>query len=225
MEKLVTCIAQVWFLAHSSTESSNLEGSVGLLYELWSLILSMDFLWIQVRWIGWAILAALLSFSETNWEFPWLCVWIIVLQKCPPCFHLHHPGRWSHDVTSGPHQATAVWVHYYCFFDTIVHANSRSFWSSPQVILGPWTSLLIIIFIPLSEILRGAPGCGRFMVKRCSFHFRIMAPAMLTGNIQKYRNPSVTNAISMFCSNKVAKVLRELFAFTHHEMFSCVTRW
>ncbi len=38
-------------------------------------------------------------------------------------------------------------------------------------------------------------------------------------NIQKYRNPSVTNAISMFCSNKVAKVLRKLFAFTHHEMF------
>uniref|UniRef100_A0A672TDS0 Vascular endothelial growth factor receptor 3 n=1 Tax=Sinocyclocheilus grahami TaxID=75366 RepID=A0A672TDS0_SINGR len=38
-------------------------------------------------------------------------------------------------------------------------------------------------------------------------------------NIQKYRNPSVNNAISMFCNNKVAKVLRELFAFTHHEMF------
>ncbi len=38
-------------------------------------------------------------------------------------------------------------------------------------------------------------------------------------NIQKYRNPSATNAISMFCNNKVAKVLRDLFAFTHHEMF------
>lgn len=24
--------------------------------------------------IGWAILAALFSFSETNWEFPWLCL-------------------------------------------------------------------------------------------------------------------------------------------------------
>ncbi len=35
-------------------------------------------------------------------------------------------------------------------------------------------------------------------------------------NIQKYRNPS---AISKFCNNKVAKVLRKLFAFTHHEMF------
>ncbi len=38
-------------------------------------------------------------------------------------------------------------------------------------------------------------------------------------NIQKYRNPSVTNVISKFCNNNVAKVLRKLFAFTHHEMF------
>ncbi len=38
-------------------------------------------------------------------------------------------------------------------------------------------------------------------------------------NIQKYRNPSVTNAINMFGNNKVAPVLRKLFAFTHHWMF------
>ncbi len=38
-------------------------------------------------------------------------------------------------------------------------------------------------------------------------------------NIQKYGNPSVNNAISMFRNNNVAKVLRKLFDFTHHEMF------
>ena len=38
-------------------------------------------------------------------------------------------------------------------------------------------------------------------------------------NIQKFRNASVTNAISMFCRKKVTKVLRELFAFTPHEIF------
>ncbi len=36
-------------LVHSSTRSSNLEGSVGLFYELWSLVLI--FYWIQVRWL------------------------------------------------------------------------------------------------------------------------------------------------------------------------------
>ncbi len=71
-------------LAHSSTVSSNLEGSMGLFYELWSLVLIFN--WIQVRW-----LAALFSFSETNWVS--LAVFgIIVLLKCPPLFHLHHPG-------------------------------------------------------------------------------------------------------------------------------------
>ncbi len=54
------------------------------------------------------------------------------------------------------------------------------------MILGSWTTLLIIIFnsSPLSEILRGAPGCGWFMVKWCSFHFRIMAPTVLTGTFR-----------------------------------------
>ncbi len=40
------------------------------------------------------------------------------------------------------------------FFETVVHANSRSFWSSPQLVLGFWTTLLIIIFTPLSEICK-----------------------------------------------------------------------
>lgn len=42
-------------------------------------------------------------------------------------------------------------------------------------------------------------------------------------NIQKLRNPSATNANGMFCNYKVAKVLKELFAFTHYEMFLCDT--
>jgi len=88
------------------------------------------------------------------------------------------------------------------------------FTGSPQVILGSWTTLLIIIFTPLSEILRGAPGHSRFMVKWCSSHFRIMTPKVLTGIFR-----SIEILPSMFCNNKVAAVLRKLFAFVHHEMF------
>ena len=49
--------------------SSNLEGSGGLFYELWSSVFSIDFQLDSSRVIDWAILAALFSFSETNWEF------------------------------------------------------------------------------------------------------------------------------------------------------------
>ncbi len=34
----------------------------------------------------------------------------------------------------------------------IVSANCRSFWNSQQLVLGPWTTLLIICFTPLSDI-------------------------------------------------------------------------
>ena len=78
-------------LAHSSTQtvfkSWKFPGPL-----LWSSVLSIDFQLDSSQVIGWAILAALFSFSETNWEFPWL---FIVLLKCPPSFHLHHPGRWQ----------------------------------------------------------------------------------------------------------------------------------
>ncbi len=63
--------------------SSNLEGSVGL----WTLIFSSYFLLDSSQMIGWAVLAALFSFSETSREFPWLC-----LGSLSPLFHLHHPG-------------------------------------------------------------------------------------------------------------------------------------
>ena len=34
-----------------------------------------------------------------------------------------------------------------------------------------------------------------------------------------FRNLEILLVISMFCNNEVAKVLRELFAFVHHDMF------
>ncbi len=92
MEKLVAYIAQVWFwpiLLHK--QSSNLEGSMGLFYELWSLVLSIDFL-----------LDSSLGHSRSFTFFLWNqmsflgCVFgIIVSLKCLPSFHLHHPGRWQ----------------------------------------------------------------------------------------------------------------------------------
>ncbi len=105
------------------------------------------------------------------------------------------------------------------FFETILHANSRSFWSSPQVILGSWTTLLIILFYSsVRKLARSTwswPVYGEIMF----FPLPVYGPNSAHWNIQKYRNPSVSYAISMFCNNKVSKVLRKLFAFTHHEMF------
>ncbi len=97
MEKLVTCIAQVWFwpiLPHK--QCSNLEGSMCLFYEIWSLVLSIDFLLDSSQLIGSAILAVLLYFSKKSIESFLSCMCgIIVSLKCPPSFHLHHPCRWQ----------------------------------------------------------------------------------------------------------------------------------
>lgn len=38
-------------------------------------------------------------------------------------------------------------------------------------------------------------------------------------NMQDFWNLSVTNGISKLCNNKVAMVLRQLFAFANHKMF------
>lgn len=65
----------------------------------------------------------------------------------------------------------------YRFFETILHL----FCCSPQMVLESWTTRLIISFTPLSEILKGTPGSGCFMVKLYSFHFGIMAPTVLLG--------------------------------------------
>ncbi len=90
MEKLVECIAQVWFwpiLPSKHKQSSNVEGSVGFFYELWSLVLSIDFLFDSSQVIGWAILAALFSFSETNWELCLRLFWALLsCWNVNPCF-------------------------------------------------------------------------------------------------------------------------------------------
>ena len=92
-----------------------------------------------------------------------------------------------------------------------VYAASRK-----QVVLGSWPTLLIILFTPhLARSTWSWPVYGEMMF----FPLPDYGPNSAHWNIQKFINVSVTNTISMFCNNKVAKVLRELFAFTHHEIF------
>ncbi len=207
-------------LAHSSTQSSNLEGSMGLFYELCSLVLSINVLLDSSQVIGWATLAALLSFSETNREFPWLClgslsgwnvhphfIFIILVdgsrfyQECLgtffhssflqlyefcQCYTMMFWGdvqchlTSKHGVYYGIQRVKffvssdqPIFCQYFIglskccaanfkrastcfffsnralrgersyrprrfFFETIMHANSTSFWSSPQLILGSY---------------------------------------------------------------------------------------
>jgi len=62
-------------------------------------------------------------------------------------------------------------IYLHAFSSAMESCVVRSFWSSPQVILlGSWTTLLIILFTSLSEILRGAPGRNKFMVKYYGEH-------------------------------------------------------
>ena len=75
-----------------------------------------------------------------------------------------------------------------CFYpswDLVWHlGNVTPFYRpSPQVVVGSWTTLIINV-TPLPEILWGAPGRCQFMVKLGSFHFRIMAPTVLTGTFR-----------------------------------------
>ncbi len=71
MEKLVACFAQGWFwpiLPHK--QSSNLESLMCLFYELWSLVLSIDFLLDSSQVIGWSILSPkpIESFLGCVWD-------------------------------------------------------------------------------------------------------------------------------------------------------------
>ncbi len=75
-------------LAHSSRVFKSWSFH-GLL--LWTLIFSSYFLLDSSQVIGWAILAALFSFSEIN-SFLGCVFRIIVLLKCPSLFYPHHPG-------------------------------------------------------------------------------------------------------------------------------------
>lgn len=47
-------------------------GAVGPLCKILALVITIDFLLILDQVIGWS---TLFTFSETNWDFPWLCVW------------------------------------------------------------------------------------------------------------------------------------------------------
>lgn len=70
-----------------------------------------------------------------------------------------------------------------------------------------------------SEILPRSPVCGCLMMKRCFFHLRLMATAVLMVNIQELRNLSVTCNSPNLHNNLVAKLLGELCASTHNEIF------
>lgn len=91
-------------------------------------------------------------------------------------------------------------------FETIVPANSRSFCLSPQLFLGSWTTPLTIFFSLLCLKPCKEQGCGRcqFIIKRCSFHFWIMVPMVLTGI---FSNIPLSQCQQHFCNNKVPRVL------------------
>lgn len=70
VEKLVRCSGVI--LARSLWKNGL--KSHFFFYELWVLVLSID---VHLDWgqlIGWVIPGALFSYSETNGEFPWLCL-------------------------------------------------------------------------------------------------------------------------------------------------------
>lgn len=177
---------------------------------------------------------------------------IIVLLKCPPSFHLHHPGRWQqifiknisvlssiysssvcqyHMLKSGPtllgmvgffgmicsaisppnvvsyYGKSLVWwamgfecITFFFLFLTIVCANSSSFWSGPWLLNNSSHNFFTLLSENLTAWLWLVYGEVMFLLLPDhgpnSFHW----------NIQKLRNPSVTNAISMFSNNEVAKV-------------------
>ena len=62
---------------------------MGLFYELWSFLLSIDFQLDSCQVIGWASLTVFFSLKPPQ------RLGIIVLLKCSPLFHLHHSGRWQ----------------------------------------------------------------------------------------------------------------------------------
>ncbi len=63
-------------------------------------------------------------------------------------------------------------------FVTLVPALCRSFTRSPRVVLGFLLTVLVIIFTPRGEILRGAPDRGRLSVVLYVFYFLIIAPTV-----------------------------------------------
>ena len=112
------------------------------------------------------------------------------------------------------HKGHNGWVHYLTFSLKQLYLLIPGL----PVVLGSWTALLIIFLdSSVRNLARSTwswPVYGEIMF----FPLSDNGPNSAHWNIQKFRTTSVTNAISMFCNNKVAKVLNELFGFTHHEM-------
>ncbi len=119
-------------------------------------------------------------------------------------------------------QATAVECHTYCF----LWDNCTCYFQVYLKILkrGPWPldKSSDNYFTSRSEILRGAPGHGQFMVKRYHFHFWIMAPKVLNETYRAHEMwPSVT--ISMFCNNNFAKFWERSLLLPIIKCFLCDT--
>ena len=117
------------------------------------------------------------------------------------------------------HTGHGGWVHYLLFSSKQLYLQIPGI--SEALHCGPWlldNSSDNSFHSSVRNLARSTwswPVYGEMMF----FPLPDYGPNSAHWNIQKFRNASVTNAISMFCNNKVAKVLRELFAFTHHEMF------
>lgn len=91
---------------------------------------------------------------------------------CRCTFTMSPPGNRPHSVSFAPPLK-------FC----LVKSYSQILKIEKKVLLVSWTTLLVILLIPLSEILRAAPVCGCFIAKLCSLHSWIMAPTVLTGTL------------------------------------------
>ncbi len=145
-----------------------------------------------------------------------VCQYFIGLSKCcaanfkraSTCFFFSN-GVLHGECAYRPRHLSALLIF---FFETIIHANELS------EALHKWSFSDNYFYYSVRNLARSTwpwPVYGEMMF----FPLLDYGPNSTHWNIQKYRNPSVTNAISMFCNNNVAKVLRKLFAFTRHEMF------
>lgn len=92
-----------------------------------------------------------------------------------------------------------------CVFDIIADIYQECLGTVDHSFFHPLYEAVHFVFTFLFEILSRAPWFNGKMM-----YFQLSGPTMLT------RTHSVFNAISMFCNNNVAMVLRELTGFTRH---------
>lgn len=143
-------------LVHSSTQSSTLEDYMGLCYDLWSLVLSID----SIDWFksgDWmdhsSSFVFFLQKQEIQSKSSLGCVFgITVFLKYPSLFHLHlqMTADFSNWECLDPffhlflgelyyvcphHNIPTSNLHSYGVFG-VMYSSSRHFWSSPQVNLS-----------------------------------------------------------------------------------------